>query len=320
MLANNPTAAHAVSVRLASAQAGIGGTLDSATTANMAASIAQDGHMLIATTAGATATTKNDQVALLTADDESLAKRQVVDTAGSVTRDVSSYTVQPGDTLSGIASKFGITTDTINWANNLSDADMVKPGQVLTILPISGLLYTVKSGDTAAALASAYQSNAAQILAYNDDEMKGLSPGAQIIIPDGVKPQPAAPAPSTITTGSVLAAGTSSFTPSLTHFAYSGNGYSFGYCTYYVATRRNIPSNWGNADQWYYNAQASGFSVGSQPIPGAIAWTGGGYYGHVAYVEGVSGGMVTVSEMNYNGNWDHVTERTVPASSFLYIY
>jgi surface antigen len=87
-----------------------------------------------------------------------------------------------------------------------------------------------------------------------------------------------------------------------------------------VASHRSVPSNWGNANAWYYNAQASGFSVGSVPVPGAIAWTGAGYYGHVAYVEGVSGGMVTVSEMNYNGNWDRVTSRTVPASSFRYIY
>jgi len=77
---------------------------------------------------------------------------------------------------------------------------------------------------------------------------------------------------------------------------------------------------WWNANAWYYNAQASGFSVGSQPVPGAIAWTGAGYYGHVAYVESVSGGMVTVSEMNYNGNWNRVTSRTVSASSFRYIY
>ncbi len=318
LLANNQTAAHAVSVSLASSRTGLGAALDPAAAASFAASVASSNQLVVANTATKTASSENQQVALLTSDDDTLAKRQVVDTAGNPTRDITTYTVQPGDTLSGIASKFGITTDTINWANNLSDANMVAPGQVLTILPTSGLLYTVQPGDTAASLASAYQANAAQILAYNTAVNGQLAPGTQIIIPGGVKQAPAAapaPAPST---GSVL--GASTFTPQLTQFQYSGNGYSFGYCTYYVATRRNIPSNWGNANQWYYNAQASGFKVGSVPIPGAIAWTGAGYYGHVAYVEGVSGGMVTVSEMNYNGNWDRVTERTVPASSFLYIY
>lgn len=317
VLANDPARAHAVAVRLESAHAGLGATLDPASQASMAADIAQGSDMMIAQTASKTATTKNDQVALLTADTDALAKRQVVTTAGNPTRDITYYTVQPGDTLSGIASKFNITTDTIKWANNIGDADMVKPGQSLTILPVSGLFYTVQSGDTAQSIAGAYQANAAQILAYNNAETKGLTPGTNIIIPDGIKPAPAAPAPATLR--SSIATGYTS-APALTHYAYSGNGYAFGYCTWYVATRRNIPSNWGNANQWYYNAQASGFSVGSVPVPGAIAWSGAGYYGHVAYVESVSGSMVTVSEMNYNGNWDRVTTRTVPASSFRYIY
>jgi surface antigen len=320
VLADNPAMAHAVSVRLTAAHAGLGATLDPATTASMAADIAVDSHMMVAGTASRTANKANQQVALLTADDDALAKRQVIATAGNATRDITTYAVQPGDTLSGIAGKFNITTDTILWANGLGDADMVKPGQTLTILPVTGLLYTVKSGDTADSLASAYQANAAQILSFNNDEMKGLAPGSQIIIPDGVKAQPVAAAAPVASSNSGSVLGASSYSPRLTYYGYSGNGYSYGYCTYYVASRRNVPSNWGNANAWYYNAQASGFSVGSAPVPGAIAWTGAGYYGHVAYVERVSGGMVTVSEMNYNGNWGRVTSRTVPASTFRYIY
>jgi surface antigen len=153
--------------------------------------------------------------------------------------------------------------------------------------------------------------------------MKGLVAGTQIIVPDGIKPDApkAAPAPAPASSR-VAGASTSraAAAPALTRYPFSGNGYSRGYCTFYVASRRAVPPFWGNANSWYYNAQASGFKVGSAPIPGAIAWTGAGYYGHVAYVEGVSGGMVTVSEMNYNGNWNRVTSRTVPASSFRYIY
>lgn len=318
VMGNNPTKAHSVSVRLMSAQAGVGSTLDEAATASMAADIADKSNLLVVTEASKTATTKSEQVNLLTADDDALAKRQVVSTAGNATRDIASYDVQPGDTLSGIANKFNITTSTLKWANSLEDADVVKPGQTLTILPVSGLLYTVKDGDTADSLAGAYQANAAQILSFNNAEIKGLTPGMKIIIPDGVKqdaPKPAAPA-----TNFSRVAGASTVRPQLTHYAFSGNGYAYGYCTYYVASRRAVPSNWGNANQWYYNAQASGFSVGSSPVPGAIAWTGAGYYGHVAYVESVSGSMVTVSEMNYNGGWNRVSSRTVPASSFRYIY
>jgi surface antigen len=317
VLTNNTANTHAVSVRLMSSQAGVGATLDDAAVASVAADMADANNLMVADTASKIADTKNQQVALLTADDYSLAKRQVVSTAGNATRDITTYSVQPGDTLSGIAAQFNITTSTILWANDLSDQDMVKPGQSLTILPVSGLLYTVRDGDTADSLASAYSANAAQILSYNNDEVTGLKPGMKIIIPDGVKPAPAKPAAPAANTSRV--AGASTYVH-LTPYYGSANGYSYGYCTWYVASRRSIPSNWGNANQWYYNAQASGFSVGSTPVPGAIAWTGAGYYGHVAYVESVSGGMVTVSEMNYNGNWGRVTSRTVSASSFRYIY
>lgn len=323
VVGNNPDRVHSVSVRLMSAQAGMGSTLDSTATATIAANIAEKSQLLIQNEATKTATVKSSQVALLTADDNSLAKRQVVSTAGNATRDISSYAVQNGDTLSGVASKFNITSSTLKWANNLDDADMIKPGQVLTILPVSGLMYTVGAGDTAESIATFYSANAAQILSFNNSEVKGLAAGMKIIIPDGVKadaPKPAPVAKAPAARGIVAGASTGGIAPQLTHFAFSGNGYSYGYCTYYVASRRAVPSNWGNANAWYYNAQASGFSVGSTPVAGAIAWTGAGYYGHVAYVERVSGGMVTVSEMNYNGGWNRVSSRTTSASEFRYIY
>jgi surface antigen len=301
-----------------SAQSGLGGTLDEAAVANMAADIATKNDMLIVSEASKTASTKSEQVALLTTDDTALAKRQVVSTAGNATRDITTYAVQSGDTLSGIASKFNITTSTLKWANNLDDADMVKPGQALTILPVSGLFYTVSAGDTPESLAAKYSANAAQILSFNNAEVKGLTAGMKIIIPDGIKQD--APKPAIASTSQGRVAGASTARPTLTRYPFSGNGYSLGYCTFYVASRRAVPSNWGNANTWYYNAQASGFSVGSVPVPGAIAWTGAGYYGHVGYVEAVSGGMVTISEMNYNGGWNRVTRRTVPAGTFRYIY
>ena len=152
------------------------------------------------------------------------------------------------------------------WANNISDENSLSLGQSLTILPVSGLLYTVQPGDTAASLATEYQANAAQILSYNNAEASGLKPGTSIIIPDGVKAQPVAPVQSAPITQQFVSASAST-TPTLTQYQASTNGYSFGYCTYYVATRRNIPSDWGNANQWYYNAQASGFSLGVHPFP-----------------------------------------------------
>src|SRR6202035_741554 len=119
------------------------------------------------------------------------------------------------------------------------------------------------------------------IISYNNVGASGLQPGSRVIIPDGVKPQPVA----TLAAASAVIQQSRNTVPALTNYAVGGaNGYAFGYCTWYVASRRSIPSNWGNAADWYYNAEASGWSVGSLPEAGAVAWSGAGYDGHVAIV------------------------------------
>ncbi|HSX48583.1 MAG TPA: CHAP domain-containing protein [Candidatus Nanoarchaeia archaeon] len=97
------------------------------------------------------------------------------------------------------------------------------------------------------------------------------------------------------------------------------NGYAFGNCTYYVATRRAVPNNWGNARSWYGNAQRAGYHVDTIPVEGAIAWIPLGYFGHVAIVEKVSGNQVFISEMNYKG-WNRISQRWASISDFKYIY
>ena len=81
----------------------------------------------------------------------------------------------------------------------------------------------------------------------------------------------------------------------------SGGHFSWGWCTWYVSTKRYVP--WmGNAIEWFSNAHAMGFPEGQTPKVGAIMVTRESGYGHVAYVESVDGdGGFTVSEMNYKG-------------------
>jgi peptidoglycan DL-endopeptidase CwlO len=97
------------------------------------------------------------------------------------------------------------------------------------------------------------------------------------------------------------------------------NHFDFGYCTWYVATRRDVP--WmGNAIDWWPNARAYGYSEGQTPEVGAIMVTteGDPSVGHVAYVTAVNpNGSWTVSEMNYVA-WDVVDTRTLsPGFSYL---
>lgn len=99
------------------------------------------------------------------------------------------------------------------------------------------------------------------------------------------------------------------------------NNYTWGECTWYVAGRRQVPDNWGNANTWYSRAAAAGYSVGTIPAIGAIAQTTAGSLGHVALVEQISVdySSVYVSEMNYVGRGVK-SYRWAPAASFHYIY
>jgi surface antigen len=92
----------------------------------------------------------------------------------------------------------------------------------------------------------------------------------------------------------------------------SGSNFSYGQCTWYVASRRAIP--WGgNAGTWFASAQYFGWHSGHTPVAGAIMVSfEGNSAGHVAYVEKVNtDGSFTVSEMNYNGHWGKINWRTL---------
>jgi len=95
------------------------------------------------------------------------------------------YVVHPGDSLSGIAQLFGVTPGTILSANDLPSGSVLQVGEQLVILPITGVTYTVKKGDTLESIAKKYGGDAADIGSYNGVDDSSLAAGSQIIIPDG---------------------------------------------------------------------------------------------------------------------------------------
>jgi len=81
-------------------------------------------------------------------------------------KEVVDYTVQIGDTIEGVARQFGISTNTVAWANDISAAATLKVGQTLAILPFSGLIYTVKNGDTLSQISKVYKSKSQETTVF----------------------------------------------------------------------------------------------------------------------------------------------------------
>jgi len=222
-----------------------------------------------------------------------------------------SYVVQEGDTVSSIAASFGITTNTLLWANSLSATSIIRPGDELTVLPVTGVLHRVKSGETIGGIAKYYQADEEEVIVFNALPADGtIQIGQKLVIPDGQMPAPA---------------------PSYSYVAqpsYSGTGtgqsrsFPYGQCTWYVAQKRVVTWS-GHAKNWLANAQAAGYPVcwGSscQPTVGAIvSLKDGGWlarlYGHVAYVIKVEANRFLISEMNRIG-WGQVSVRWIPIGS-----
>ncbi len=104
----------------------------------------------------------------------------------------------------------------------------------------------------------------------------------------------------------------------------ASNPYSGGNsnCTWYAWQRTYeklgvaLP-NWGNAKNWYSNAKSAGYSVSSTAKADYIVVYGASSvnsYGHVAYVESVSGSKMTISEGGYLGGYN---KRSVSATGTL---
>ncbi len=94
------------------------------------------------------------------------------------------YTVQSGDTLTGIASRHGVSMMTVWWANKLTSKDDLHVGQKLVIPPVNGLVVTVKDGDTLDSMAATYKVDAAGVVAVNELDDPTLIIGQTLILPD----------------------------------------------------------------------------------------------------------------------------------------
>ncbi|MCQ3972060.1 MAG: hypothetical protein DPW09_01295 [Anaerolineae bacterium] len=109
-------------------------------------------------------------------------------------KEISTYVVQPGDTVFNIALKFGLAPETITWSNHeLEDnPDLLQIDQELVILPVNGVYHQVGGEDTIESIAAAYQVEPAAIIAYSlnklDVDNPEIKSGQWLVVPGGVKP------------------------------------------------------------------------------------------------------------------------------------
>ncbi len=123
-------------------------------------------------------------------DDGTLYKPVAVDTTvESGSSLLRHYKVRTGDTLTGIASRFGVSAMTLWWANNLTTTESLKAGLGLVIPPVDGVVVTVKVGDTLDAFAATYKVDSASIVALNGLTDPNLVVGQVLVLP-GAKGAP----------------------------------------------------------------------------------------------------------------------------------
>lgn len=114
--------------------------------------------------------------------------------------EISIHTVRPCtkdncETLSHIAEMYGVSVNTILWANNIDDPKTIHPGDDLIILPITGVRHVVKNGETLASIAKKYGAETSEqvtamvsdIVSYNRlTSATDISVGDTVVVPGGI--------------------------------------------------------------------------------------------------------------------------------------
>jgi murein DD-endopeptidase MepM/ murein hydrolase activator NlpD len=120
----------------------------------------------------------------------------------STANEIFAYEVESGDTLSSIAQRFGIKKETLVMENDLWNANRLRTGMMLKVLPVDGISHLVKKGDTIDKVAKKYKVEKDVIATQNQlEDGEDLLAGTALIIPGAKKDMPvytASSAPSSI--------------------------------------------------------------------------------------------------------------------------
>ena len=239
-------------------------------------------------------------------------KPVAIPTSAPVNHQAFVYTVMPGETLAMIAAKYNVSVADLRWSNsNLFSSTTISTGDRIVVPPVPGVVVTTKSSDTIAIVAAKYNVDPQVVIDFNRLRGPDLAPGTVLVIPGGTGGNfPPPPALYQLLTRATTGTGFPAHVVNCCLGPYSATGFPVGWCTWYVATKRNV--TWrGDAGYWFANAAAQGYPEGQKPKVGAIMVTWESWAGHVAYVEAVNpDGSWVVSEMNWLA-FDVIDERTI---------
>ncbi|MEO5918145.1 MAG: LysM peptidoglycan-binding domain-containing protein [Candidatus Limnocylindrales bacterium] len=203
------------------------------------------------------------------------------------------YVVKPGDTLTGIASRYGISMMTIWWANKLTAKDDLRIGQKLIIPPVSGLVVTVKEGDTLESLATQYNVTADDIASINELDDPNLIIGQILILPNAAgAPIPTAP-PRPQTAGSGSGSGSCSGCA-------GPRSYAGGAMAWPVRGGSNYVSRGFIYGHYGLDIAATYGSRVVAAAPGTVIWAGwrNGGAGYAVWISNGSGLYTTYNHMS----------------------
>lgn len=254
-------------------------------------------------------TTVSQDLDSVTAEQESLnqGETQEEEPKKKVRKLIENYVVQEGDTLSTIAAVNGITTATLLQSNGLNETSNIQPGDSLSIPAASGIVVTVKKGDTLSDLVKTYKANAEKTVVVNNIAGDAIRIGQKILLVNGSAPPPPKPTPAPASTKTATNSGAKSTakakevskTPDPYHKPVA-SGYSYG----------RVHSNNGVDISRNNGASVYAFKDGTV-IEAATGWSGG--YGNVVKIQHADGTVTLYGHLSqiYVGNGQTVEKGQV---------
>lgn len=195
------------------------------------------------------------------------------------------YIVKRGDTVDGIAAAYGLSVNSVLWANDLDEDDYINPGDTLVIPPSDGVIVTVEDGDTVYTLAETYEANSQNIVDFNMlDYPFTLTVGEKIFIPNGVEPAPVVVEEPVVVVASRSAVSNQYVAPQATSTPVNADGFSLIW-----------PAGQPSFISQYMSSYHHGIDIASSTLPDIYAAASGtvifaGCYGTCPALGSVYGG------------------------------